>query len=443
MAPLAALLLSFLPICAHSQEKPKTPPEPPIPAKKWLTGPDHSDFPAEFKCLPPRLTFQQLHLVECRVSISGEVARGRELHIWLKVANNSGEWIPGAAHTGGMASPNLTKRNEFQFVGGFYANPGQYTAAIIIFDPKSHQYDVHHMPITVKPIENDPLAERVESTSPAVEFLEDSPPGTESFTKISDVNRDAPDSLWPFAHRLDTFPLKSTRPIQLDVVLNLSDIGEAFEIPQIIPRMRRSMTIDPRMLPSPPSPSNVQKHQKEYIGALLAVAQVLASVHPSNGCVRISTIDMLNMDNPIRRAKPESLDWESIRSNRTSAKLAEVSVNALKNRKEQPTFIRDFLTSLQLPIENCGSGSDPMHAVILVSHSYVFPSGSHKHSFKFPDSPSLRYYDYLLRVGSEHVYDDLGSYLKSAGAKSHDVYTPRDLRETLAHTLNDITRPSK
>src|SRR6266567_3260716 len=149
-APIVVLCLYVL-VATNlgAEEKPKSQPAPDVPMQQWLAGPDHQDIPAEFKVLNPRFTFQQRYLVECRASISGEIARGRELYIWLQVADHAGTWQPGSTHIRNDASPSLTKRNEVEFVGAFYATPGQYTVAIVIYDAKSHAYDVRHMPVTV------------------------------------------------------------------------------------------------------------------------------------------------------------------------------------------------------------------------------------------------------------------------------------------------------
>jgi hypothetical protein len=443
----ALLLLSFsaAPLAQVRQpsKEPSGSSEPTVPLEQWLAGPDRTDIPAEFKVLNPRFTFNQRYLVECRAAISGEIARGRELHIWVKVADHSGAWLPGHDYSFNLAAPSLTKKNEVQFVGGFYALPGQYTVAMIVYDGKSKQYDVRHLPVTVKPIENDPLAGHVETAKP-VDFFVDQPPGGNTFQRIGDVNKDEPDWLWPFAHELDTYPVNSGRPVQIDIVLNFSDAGEAVNIPDIpVPRMRRYPSIEPRILPPPPE-VKVQQRQKEYIGALLTVAQVLASIRPANGCVRISGMDILDMQEVLHRMAPEQVEWEKIQRYRTTEKLAEVSVAALKNRKEQPNFVRNYLKDLQSPIENCGTGSEPpLHTVIVVSHPYVFPSGSHKENFKFENDPTFRFYHFLLNVGSKGVYDDLGSYLKSAGAKTQEINTPHDLREAMARTISDFTKSQK
>ena len=439
---LLVLCLPFFATDVRAQAKKREPP-PDVPMQQWLAGPDRTDIPAEFKVLNPRFTFQQRYLVECRSSISGEIARGRELHIWLNVADHAGSWQAGSTYIRQDASPALTKHNEIQFVGAFYALPGQYTVAIVIYDGKSHQYDVRHMPVTVKPIENDPLAGRVETASPAVEFLDDPPPNGTSFQKISDYNKDVSDSLWPFAHVVDTFPLNSMRPLQIDVVLNLSDAGDVVEIPpSILPRLRRSPDFDPRLMAPPPREVKMQQRQKEYIGALLATAKVLAAIHPANGCVRVNAIDVMNMEVAIRRMSADGVEWEKVRNYRTTSKLAEVSLTALKNRKEQPNFVREFLSGLQAPIEKCGTGAGaPLHAVIFVSQSYVFPSGSKKENFKSSD-PGFQFFYYRLDVATKNIYDDLGSYLKSNGAKTYDLYGPRDLRDAMARTLSDISHSS-
>jgi hypothetical protein len=230
--------------------------------------------------------------------------------------------------------------------------------------------------------------------------------------------------------------------LQIDVVLNLSDVGEVVEFPETnTPRFRNRS--EPRII-RPPKQQNAQEHQKQYIGALFAVAQVLASIQPANGCVRINAIDMMDMKATMQRVDPKKVDWEKFRTYRTTEKLAEINVNALKNRKEQPVFLRDFLAGLQTPIEHCGNGPEPpMHAIIVVSRSYVFPDGAHKESFHFPDSSSFRAYHYLLNMDVRNSYDDLGSYLKSAGAKSHDILQPKDLRSLIARTLDEITRTAK
>lgn len=447
---LSATLVSLLCLCAFAHarvnQKAKDEPAPDVPMQQWLAAPDHSDFPAQYKVMPPRLTYLQRYLVETRVAISGEIARGRDLHIWLKVADNTGKWIPGEAHVHSEASTALSKKNEFQFVAGFYASPGQYTVAVVIYDVKSEKYNVRHLPLKVEPLKNDPLDGHEESSGTSVEFLSDPPPGMRSFQDISSVSKYEPDSLWPFAAKLDSYPLNSTRPVQLDVVLNFSDPGDTFTIPpSVFSRARRSIFDSmPETVQMSTTPGKIQLRQKEYIGAVLSVGQVLAAIHPANGCVRISGIDMTGMEVAFRRSAPESIEWEALRKTRSTTKLAEVSVHALQNRKEQPMFLRDFLTNLQEPIANCGSGADPLHEVIFVSHAFAFPVGAHKEDFHITDHANFRIHYYQLNTGPRANYDDLGSFLKSADTKSHDVFEPKQLREAMARTFADIaSRTSK
>ena len=442
---LFTIVVTLLCLCAfasaRADQKTKTEPVPDVPLQQWIDAPDHADFPAEYKILPPRLTYLQRYLVETRAAISGEIARGRDLYIFLKVADNTGKWLPGESHVHSEASTALTRKNEFQYVAGFYASPGQYTVAIVIYDAKSEKYDVRHLPLKVEPIKNDPLASRVESSGDSVEFLSDPPPGVRSFQDISSVSKYQPDSLWPFAAKLDSYQLNSPRPIQLDVVLNFSDVGETFVIPpSVFSRARRSIFDSmPETMQGTIAPGRIQQRQKENLSSVLSVGQVLAAIHPSNGCVRISGIDMTAMEVAFKRSTPESIDWEALRNSRSTNKLAEISVHALQNRKEQPIFLRDFLTNLQAPIENCGSAVPaPLHVVVFVSQAFAFPVGAHKDDFHITDHSSFRIHYYQLNTGARGTFDDLGSFLKSADTKSHDVFEPKQLREAMAKTFSDI-----
>jgi hypothetical protein len=447
---IAALCLSLL-VAAQSAAPPKSmaaqnsaaktaeEPEPDVPLEQWLTGPDHTEIPAEFKAMPARLTYQQRFLVEARAAIAGDVARGRDFHTWLRVADHTGTWLPGHVHIHSEASTSLTRQNEFQFVAGFYASPGQYSVGIVIYDAKSKKYDVRHLPVKVEPVKNDPLESHLESSGNAVEFLSEPPPGVRSFQSIGEVSKFEPDSLWPFARKLDSYPLASTRPLQIDLVLNFSDGGEVFEIPPSMFNRRARFGL-PEMTRPVVTPETIKQRQKEYLGALLSAAQVIAAIHPANGCVRISGIDITSMEAVFQRTPPEKMEWEKLRNLRTTTKLAEVSVSALQNRKEQPIFLRDYLTSLQAPIEHCGTSVEaPLHAVIFVSHSFAFPNGSHKDDFHLADRSSFRVHYIQLNAGSRTSYDDLGSLLKSADAKSHEVYEPRQFREALAKTISDLS----
>jgi len=444
--PALLLLVVSLLVTVGAQEKPKhEEPPPEVPLAQWLAAGDHMDFRAEFKVMKPRLTYQQRLLVECRATISGEIARGRDFHMWMKVADRSGAWLPGHDYTHSAGAGALTRSNEMQMVAGFYAQPGQYTVAIIIYDAGTHQYDIRHLPLTVEALKNDSLAAQSATDEPAVEFLEQPPPAGDTFEHIADLSPRQTDSEWQFSKYGAILPLAATRrPLQIDVVLDFTDHGEvektdtedelrSYNDRRLPPWERRER---PRGLRAEQA---VVRGPAEYIADLLAIGHTLAKLQPANGCVRFSGIDMTAMNAGFRRVAPDKMDWEELRKAQTPAKGGGVSVAALKNRKEQPLFLRDFLKGLEAPIDSCGSSAvAPLHAVLFVSHRFLFPRGSHKEPFRAANPADYRLFYWQLNEGNREHGDDLESYLKSSEAQVHGFEEPHRFREILAHTLAEI-----
>ncbi len=389
--------------------------------RQWFSSSDRRDFAARVRFLKPLLTYQQRYLVEVRVAIDGNVARGRNLDAFLAVADSSNHLLWESLLKKDVETANMKRNAELQLVAGFYAPPGQYRAALVLYDKSSRQLFVHHEAVNVVRIKNDPLPDyggrgaRIEFTLPP-----------DQGSHLRSIDQDTTliaESYWPLASDREDLPVESPRPIMLDLVVDFTGSGDENSAPE---------------------------NANLNLNRLTAMASALMDLQAPQLCVRISGFDLPQMETIYLRKDPKDLNWDDVRKARAAAG-SRVSVAALKSRKDQPVFFRDFFLKLSQPA-HC-EAHDAMHVIAVVTSGEGFPSGAHRASVPREAFENARIF-YFRTVGALQLrrdyrgnpyilgtnQDDLPSALNELGAHRFTIESPTDFRRALAHMLENLQR---
>ena len=430
-AGLAAILtmltwIAFVSIAASAQKEEKPEPLPPgLQVAKLLAGPDHKDFECDVELSPARLTFQLRSLVRLRAVVdpSEEDRRNKlDLYYVVKLADESGKWFPDQRHNHFPIDAGFDKQNAIEYRTGFYAKPGKYTAALIVYDAASGKTDVIRKPFEVKTPKDDPLPQ-LNRDLPAIEFAADIPtdqPPVRAQTRffrtrsLAEFTAYHPEDAWPPAPGTQVLPVGNTRPLRVDMILNVS--------PPVDPYMERA------------TPGSLYRLAA---GMTLQAAAVLSQLRLNQGCVRVSAIDLSKLEVVFAPEDPARQDWSKLfqqledRNNNDT-----VSVKALTHRTETADFLADFIRKIAGDRSGCGVDEPTGHAVVFVSREFSFPSGTHDTRFDPQTESGIRYFQVRLkRYGNG---DDLDHFFKPVMARRYDAGSPEQFRDAVAKLVTDL-----
>ena len=424
LASLAAMSV-ISPASAQEDKKGSEDLGPNVPTMQWLAGADRKDYKWDVELMSPRLTFQQRNLVQVRayVDVAQLVGTGKhDLYFVLKVADAKGNWLPDDTHNHYPLPPDISKDNDIQFTAGFYAKPGTYTAALLLYDAEQSKGNVWRKQFEVKPPKHDPLPE-LDRNIPPIEFVDEVPEDAlpvrsgAGFNHTRRFQYGGTDEQWPPGHGIELLPVRSSsrRPLQIDVVLNVA--------PWIDPFMQAR-----------PSPGSYRAEA----GRMVQIGALLSHITVSTGCVRVSAVDLAKLEVVVDRVDGRQADWEKLGEKIRKHDHDTISVSVLSKQKSTAGFLRDFMTNIMVDGKGCG-GAEADHAIVLVSHDFSFPSGTSGDRF-WPDSKcACRYY--YVRVRGANTSDDLDKFFKPANPRRFDVHSPEEFRKTIAELLDDLSSP--
>ncbi len=422
-----AIFLGTLAVAAQEQKKADDAIDR-VPVEQWLAGPDRKDFKWDVQLLPAHLTFQQRYIVQVRAAVdvaSLRAADKRDLYFVLKVADESGKWLPDDTHNHYVVPPDIDKSNDIEFTAGFYAKPGHYTAALILYDAEHKQGNVWRKAFEVKPPKNDPLPSLDEKLAP-VEFVDEVPedalpvhntPGYVRSRRGPPVLLGAPpavrgDEQWRPGHGMELLPVRNSRPLRVDVILNVAP------------------WLDPYLMRGPAAAS-----YRTDAGRIAQIGALLSHISVPNGCVRVSAIDLSKLQVVFDPTDGKDADWDKLTDKIRKHDHDTIDVNVLSNRKSTAGFLRDYMTNLMEDRSACG-GENAERAIILVSHDFSFPNGTHGDRL-WPDTQcACRFYH--LHITGASGGDDLEKFLKPANPRRLDAGSPEEFRKVVAELIGDL-----
>ena len=407
---------------ARAQDQDKNDELPPqLNIERLLAGPDRKDLRCDLELDPARLTFQQRNLVHIKADVdpsADERKDALELYFVLKVADSSGKWLPEERHRRFNVPAGFNKDSLVEYSGGFYAKPGKYTLALIVFDATSGKSDVIRKPFEVKPPKNDPLPQ-LDRDLPTIDFVAN-PPAEQPVRTGDHYGRRGirppefstvhPEDDWPPGQGKAYLPVHNTRPLLVDVILNVAPPADSGW---------RSTT---------------QSQYRAIAGAMLQAGAAISSLGIENGCVEVSGIDLAQLQVVFERMPARDADWNKLAKAVDKRNNATVSVAALGNKSATGEFLGKYVSKIASSAAECGEATrGTEHAVLFVSANFSFPSGTHGTHVELEPGQTVRYF--LVRVSRAGGGDDLVHFFKPADPQRFDASSPEEFRAVLAQLV--------
>ncbi|MGH9524217.1 MAG: hypothetical protein ACRD3E_16965 [Terriglobales bacterium] len=408
MAPSRLVLLAL--VCAPMLASPmRAQQEPPLDFKAVAEGPARTDFRWKTQLIGPRLTFQQRFLVQVRANVTvpgGD--RAHDFYFLVKVADEAGHWLKGNDHNHYSVPANLAGENEVQYTCGLYLRPGKYGVTIVAYDGSGKEFDVAHKALEVRGLKKDKLPE-IDRDLATVEFVSDVPSDS-----MEEHAWPTHDDTWTLAHGREWLPVRNIVPVQIDVVLNLSN------------------WMDPRL-----RGRNSVRLFRQRLGRAMQVGSVLSHLDLAHGCIRISAVDIAPSRVLYDRSDASSFDWTKAEQAISPSDQEVVDVSALEHRKEAAMFFRRFLSHVLYDSGGCtGATGTARKVLIVVGGSYVFPAGAHV-SGAWPEKPcDCRYY--YLRTDDYPIDDDIDGLMKHVTKRRNHMQDGSKFRDALAQLIADL-----
>jgi hypothetical protein len=408
---LSVLLLwvASAPFSAWAQDDQKKALPEHMPLAEWLAGPERHDFKCEMELSPARLTFQQRNMVQLRADVDPAPEDRRkdiDLYLIVKVADASGKWLQSATHRHFHIPAGFDKNSMVEYTTGFYATPGSYIVALIVFDALSGKVSVLRKPLQVKPPKNDPLPQ-LDRNLPAIDFLADvpsSPTPVQPQEHFRNVRRPQeflpphPEDEWPPGRGREYLPVRNVRPLRVDVILNVS------------------APVDESFLGNTPV-----SQYRSTAGIISQLGAILSHLDVENGCVRVSALDLSQLGVVFDRVDGQTADWD---------KLAKM----ISDRETNTINVRALGHGVADDRSGCGTSAGPIeHAIIFVSRNFSFPSGGRGERYVAGEPGDVRYFQFRINRGAGS--DDLVRFFQPAHPRRFDVDSPEQFRSSLADLI--------
>lgn len=359
---------------------------------------------------PPTLTYSQRLVVGVQAIFPANGnERGPDWHILLRIADESGKWFQNydSFHADLRSMP--PKSEPVVWHGFAFVQPGTYRLALVAYDAINERHFVWRKILRV---DRPGVLPDIDRDLPQVEFVD-----------LSHIRPPIPEYL----------PVRT--PAQIDVVFNLTGNEQLSLTPNNLDNFRRFY---------------VEDGQRGATGMLSQLA-------PSEGCVRVSAIDILRLKVVLDRSSADPAS----NLNRIQEEIpraldnATVDVNTLVGRTKAHQFFQQFLEKVISDTARCSPRlPNPDRAIIVVSDSLIFPKGTNSEPVSLPEHRNVRFFhvrfSYTLFVKQDPPFftavttvDEVGHMLNSLHPRSFDVIEPKDLRRAVAEIVRDIEASSK
>jgi hypothetical protein len=461
----SASLLAILAACAWSSAAPENPkpttqhPEDAsgdlrnsLPLNDWLSQGERKAFASNIRILGPSLTFQQRHHILVRATFpTPSLQKGsihRDLHFFIKVADESGKWFDGETYNHFPVEKKFEKKVDLVLEGGLYLQPGTYTIAVVVYDAVLREHNVAFRHVRVRPPKHDALPELL-SAAPTVEF----PP-------------DPVDGVASPASGHSSLPVKTDRPVELDVIVDLTPYAAATTITAgpdagndglasigsvrgpSIGSGRGASIGDPDRVPNGPRlggpsiahrtiPSGMRRGVKVFQSRLLEAASVLSDIDLKKGCTRVTVFNALSRRTVMTAQPALSADWLKTWNDVMNTNLDLVSVDELAGSVESAKFFSDQVEKLMSQPPECNASSvHPLRVLTLFSHGAHFPDKTVQARIQSKCDCKVFY----MREHEDVMdfFDDLHRLLAPLSVTRVEFSDPGQYRHKIAHFMKTL-----
>ena len=428
---LGLVLLVATMLFAAAQSKEKQPPPPPVPIDQWIAEPEQHLPGWSIHVESPILTFPLRLAVTLRAeaSLQGGKLLGHDLHFFVKVADSTGKWLPDHRYN---SIEKLPRSGRVTATERFFAKPGDYRIAFIIYDSVSGTHGVWHRSIHV------PADEKLLPfpAASAIEFID-------------------PDEPFKPGDSPQLPPLENRKPLRVDVILNLTERSE-LELngnqDSLGDMSRSGRRFVQHVYPSWQLGMDRQDLTTE---SLLAIADVMDELK-LNGCIRVSVVDAVRSKVMLDRRPlldPAAI-FEALKERRDTQK---VDAHVLIARQQAGTFLHNFLQTMIGDNLGC-NGAPPQidRAIVLISDALVFPESSQLTPLAAPSvaTPVTRFFffrmtvhEFVRQFGFGRSYsaamspdDQVGRLLKELDVRRFDLSEPKDFEKALPKFLEALSQ---
>ena len=389
----AALLLFAIALPTLAQETEASIPlswfdEAPHHAKQWKVS------------IQPDLNYNQRFSIGLFASIPAPKksdSRG-SLYLIVRAADEHGKFFDGGDSTRVDLNSLATKTADIRWHTNFYVKPGAYQVVLLVFDARSNQHFLWRETIRV---DRPHVLPDLDRDMPRVEF-------------VQGRSRHAPVG--------EHLPIDNQRPLRIDVIMNLTGDQQMSLASGFYSRLR----------------------QFSLEGALVGAVSVMSQMQPTNGCVRISAIDIVHLQVARDRAVADTnVDWQQVRATIIKNRDTQtVDLKTLTGRQKAREFFRQYIDKVVSDDSGCGSGrTQPDRAVIVVSDALEFPKGTDKEPVAPPEQRGGRFYHVKIAFRGP-TFDNVGHMLDTLHPRRFTVNEPKDLRRAIAEIIHDLEQPA-
>jgi len=372
----------------------------------WFEEPDKRAPHWHVHFDPPTLTYSQRLVIGVRaiLPVSGKERRP-DWHILLRIADKRGRWFQGYDYFRVDLRRMPPKAKPVSWQGYAFVQPGTYRVALVAYDAINEKHFVWGKMMRV---DRPSVLPDIDRDLPKVEFVD-----------LSQIRPPIPEYL----------PVQTQAPVQIDVVFNLTG------------NQQLSLTAN-----------TIDSFRPPYAEeALRAAAALLSQLAPSQGCVRVSAIDILRLRVVLDRSSADPASnlnqiQQAIPSDRDNATI---DAHTLAGRTKAREFFHQFLEKV---ISNNAACSPRLpradRAIIVVSDSLIFPNGADREPVSPPEQGDAVFfhvqfsYSWFSRrnsvVTGVTALDEVGHMLGHLRPRHFDVAEPKGLRRAVAEIVKDI-----
>lgn len=370
----------------------------------WFEENDHHAPHWRVHFDPPTLTYSQRLVVgvQAIVPATGEERRP-DWHILLRIADESGKWFQNYDYF--RVDLREVRPNAARIVWRGYAfvQPGTYRFSLVAYDAINERHFVWRKIMRVGRLSVLPDIDR---NLPRIEFVD-----------LDQFRPPVPEYV----------PVHTQAPVQIDVIFNLTRNEQLTG--HNLDSLRRANVED----------------------GLRGAIALLSQLAPSQGCVRVSAIDILRLKVLLDRssANPASNLSQLEKTIPSALDNASVDVHTLAGRTRVREFFHQFLENVISDNRACNPRvPNADRAIIVVSDSLIFPEGTDKE----PVSPHehrdalffhVRFsYTLFYTINSFPTavvtFDEVGHMLGQLHPRHFDVAEPNGLGRAVAEIVKDI-----
>lgn len=397
------LLFALLVACAPAT--PASPAQSPASFEEWMAGGEREDIPWKASAKHRGLSYYQRLVARMEVRVDGDKLKRlgdrHDLVLEVRLADESGGWLEPRAIRSVQVTQPLGKRTYLLFVVEAFVQPGDYTAGFVLRDQLRDRASVTRERLRVKPLGNDPLPAAWEGL-PRVEFLNS---GDEIEAQYL-----------PEAQHLN-LPVETRRPVEIELLVNFT--------------------------PSEQYSGSVNIYQRNR-ATLLAALRVLSDLHPRQGTLRVTALDLLRQRVLFDQRGVDRLDWPGLRAALEEINPRVVDAAALAGRRESAAFFRQMLAERIEAQPGAGylrspAGERPLRVFVVLSSAVLFERGADLRPLEADEATcSCRVYHLEFRIARSNLWDELRRIFHRLEPQRFTINSPNDFRKALGRMLAEL-----